>query len=63
MGIAGFHGHDISQVMTPRLATVITPREEIGVTAATELLKRLNGEPITGEVIDLKYSVDMGESL
>ncbi|WP_104403348.1 gluconate operon transcriptional repressor GntR [Vibrio penaeicida] len=63
MGIAGFHGHDISQVMTPRLATVITPREEIGVTAATELLKRLNGEPITDEVIDLKYSVDMGESL
>jgi LacI family transcriptional regulator, gluconate utilization system Gnt-I transcriptional repressor len=24
--IAGFHGHDIGRVMTPRLASVATPR-------------------------------------
>ncbi|XPE45794.1 hypothetical protein ACNKHO_21705 [Shigella flexneri] len=30
MAIAGFHGHDIGQVMEPRLASVLTPRERIG---------------------------------
>ncbi|BDU39981.1 HTH-type transcriptional regulator gntR [Vibrio nigripulchritudo] len=63
IGIAGFHGHDISQAMTPKLATVITPREEIGIQAATHLLKRLAGEPISEPVIDLSYQINMGESL
>lgn len=30
MAIAGFHGHDIGQVMEPRLASVLTPRERMG---------------------------------
>lgn len=33
MAIAGFHGHDIGQVMEPRLASVLTPRERMGSVA------------------------------
>ncbi len=38
MAIAGFHGHDITVAMTPRLATVVTPREQIGKVAAEQKL-------------------------
>jgi len=33
MAIAGFHGHDIGQVMEPRLASVLTPRERMAALA------------------------------
>jgi LacI family gluconate utilization system Gnt-I transcriptional repressor len=63
IGVAGFHGHDIGQSMLPRLASVITPREEIGKVAATELIARLNNQPLTDPVIDLGFKIDMGQSL
>ncbi|BBI75597.2 hypothetical protein HAALTHF_48570n [Vreelandella aquamarina] len=34
IAIAGFHGHDVGQAMTPRLASVVTPRKAIGEAAA-----------------------------
>ncbi|MGC6745717.1 hypothetical protein ACP0HM_20870 [Escherichia coli] len=37
MAIAGFHGHDIGQVMEPRLASVLTPRERMGSIGAERL--------------------------
>lgn len=37
MAIAGFHGHDVGQSMTPQLATVITPRFEIVKIAAQRI--------------------------
>ena len=63
MAIAAFHGHDFGQVMTPRLASVITPRTAIGEYAAAELLKRIRQEPIDRPVIDLGYQIDIGGTL
>ncbi|MGL4713426.1 MAG: gluconate operon transcriptional repressor GntR [Shewanella sp.] len=63
IGVAGFHGHDIGQSMTPKLASIITPRKEIGRIAATELLDRLTGKPMQESVIDLGYRIDLGETL
>lgn len=63
IGIAGFHGHDISGVIVPRLATVVTPREEMGRIAAQHLLNRLNGKPVAEKVLDLPFQLEDGESL
>ncbi|WP_108652016.1 gluconate operon transcriptional repressor GntR [Dongshaea marina] len=63
LAIAGFHGHDIGQSMVPRLASVITPREQIGQVAARELLARLNDEPLAQTRFDLGYQISTGESI
>jgi len=63
MAIAGFHGHDITLAMTPRLATVITPREQIGLVAAQEIVNRLKGQPEWQSKIDLGYEIEVGESI
>jgi len=63
MAIAGFHGHDISQVMIPKLATVLTPREEIGKVAAQQLIERLKGSQEWPACIDLGYQIELGESI
>lgn len=63
IAIAGFHGHDISRAMVPLLATVITPREDMGRLAAEHLLSRLQGNPITQAVIELPFKIDIGESI
>ena len=63
IAIAGFHGHDISRAMVPLLATVVTPREEMGKLAAEHLLKRLQGQPITQKIIELPFQIDLGESI
>ncbi|WP_188747893.1 gluconate operon transcriptional repressor GntR [Marinobacterium zhoushanense] len=63
IGIAGFHGHDIVSAMVPRLATVVTPREEMGRLAAENLLARLQGKPVNRSVIDLPFRLEPGESL
>ncbi|WP_298773874.1 gluconate operon transcriptional repressor GntR [uncultured Shewanella sp.] len=66
MAIAGFHGHDIGQVLVPTLTTVITPREAIGQTAAKALLAQLNlkdnNHDIVQSTIDLGFSIHVGES-
>ncbi len=63
MAIAGFHGHDVGQVMSPRLASVITPREEVGRQAARALLSRIAGEPLDNPVVDLRYRIETGGTL
>lgn len=63
IAIAGFHGHDVGQSLTPQLATVITPRLEIGRVAAQELLARIDGEPQQASIIDLGYQIHLGESI
>lgn len=63
MAIAGFHGHDISQAMIPKLATVLTPREQIGHVAATQLIERLKGATDWQPSIDLGYRIELGESI
>lgn len=62
MMIAGFHGLDVSQAMTPHLSSVLTPRYQIGQVAARELLARINGAPMGAPVIDLGYQVLTGIS-
>ncbi|MDK2024940.1 substrate-binding domain-containing protein, partial [Escherichia coli] len=55
MAIAGFHGHDIGQVMEPRLASVLTPRERIVSIGAERLLARISCEAITPKILDLCF--------
>ncbi|MFT2110596.1 substrate-binding domain-containing protein [Marinomonas sp. 2405UD68-3] len=63
ISIVGFHGHDISKAIVPRLATVVTPREDMGRIAAEELLNRLQGIEIKEKIIQLPFKLEVGESL
>ncbi|SMB86992.1 transcriptional regulator, LacI family [Pasteurella testudinis DSM 23072] len=63
IAIAGFHGHNVGQAMTPQLASVITPRFEIGKIAAQEIVDRLNGIPAAQEIIDTGFKIHIGESM
>lgn len=63
MAIAGFHGHDVGQVMSPCLASVITPREAVGERAAYELMSRIQGRPVEEPIIDLGYRIEAGGTI
>lgn len=62
VAIAGFHGLEIGQVTTPKLASVLTPRYEMGKVAVEILIKKINKLP-TIENVDLHYRLSMGETL
>jgi DNA-binding LacI/PurR family transcriptional regulator len=62
IAIAGFHGLEIGQVISPRLASVLTPRFEMGKVATEILLKKIKGLP-TIEHVDLHYRLSMGETI
>ena len=63
IAIMGFHGHDITRVVAPALATVVTPRQQIGEEAAGMLLQRLKGVMVSEKVRDLGFSIDCGGSI
>lgn len=63
IAISGFHGHDITRVVSPALATVVTPRKQIGEEAAAMLLQRLRGEEVTEPVRDLGFKIETGSSI
>ncbi|CAG9297619.1 gluconate operon transcriptional repressor GntR [Celerinatantimonas diazotrophica] len=63
IAVAGFHGHDMGQVMCPQLASVITPREAIGRIAARQMLARLAGQTSHESVVDLGYKLHFGQSI
>ncbi|MFM2486275.1 gluconate operon transcriptional repressor GntR [Celerinatantimonas yamalensis] len=63
LAVAGFHGLDIGQVMTPKLASVVTPREAIGREAARQLLAQLEQGIAAQSVLDLGYQIDLGQSV
>lgn len=63
VGIAGFHGHDIGRSMQPQLASVLTPREEMGRLGAERLLARLRGETVSPRVLDLGFVLSPGGSI
>ncbi len=63
MAIAGFHGHDIAHVVTPPLATVLTPRERIGREAATMLLACINGDQPMSKRRDVGFDIIAGGSI
>jgi len=63
IAIAGFHGHDIGQVMEPRLASVLTPRERMGRLGAERLLARIRGETVSPQILDLGFTLSTGGSI
>jgi LacI family gluconate utilization system Gnt-I transcriptional repressor len=63
IAIAGFHGHDIGQVMEPRLASVLTPREQMGRLGAERLLARIRGEEVSPKILDLGFTLSPGGSI
>ncbi|WP_131026276.1 LacI family DNA-binding transcriptional regulator [Klebsiella variicola] len=62
LAIAGFHGLEIGQIVSPRLASVLTPRFEMGKVATEILIKKIKGLP-TIEKVDLHYRLSMGETI
>ncbi|MBM3114529.1 substrate-binding domain-containing protein [Jeongeupia naejangsanensis] len=63
VAIAGYNALDIGQALSPRLASVITPREAIGRVAAERLLGRLAGRDYPDRVVDLGYTLALGGSV
>jgi LacI family gluconate utilization system Gnt-I transcriptional repressor len=63
IAIAGCNALDIGHAMTPKLASIATPREAIGREAATMLLARLSGQPLPDTRKDIGFSLYEGESL
>jgi len=62
MAISGFHGLDIGLATTPALASVITPRFEMGKVGAEIMLKKINKIP-TIERVDLHYRISLGGTI
>ena len=62
LAIEGFHGLEIGQIVSPRLASVLTPRFEMGKVATEILIKKIKGLP-TIEKVDLHYRLSMGETI
>ncbi len=63
MAVAGFNALDIGQSITPKLASIETPRWEIGCRAATMLLEKLAGTQPSESVVDLGFTLFEGESI
>ena len=63
VAIAGYNALDIGKAISPTLASVNTPREEIGAAAATLLLKKLAGKKVANPIQDIGYSLYLGDSL
>lgn len=65
LSIVGFHGHNIASEMSPTLATVVTPREEIGKVAAECLMERILNPTTQGfeKFISLETKFYFGETL
>ena len=63
LAISGFHGHDVGQVMTPKLASILTPRDQMGRKAAEVLLARMSGKKLVETHFDVGFSLLTGESI
>lgn len=61
ISVAGFDGIEVGQCMSPSLATVVQPAEDMGMRAVEHLLERLDaGAPATN--LTLPYRLRHGES-
>jgi LacI family gluconate utilization system Gnt-I transcriptional repressor len=63
ISIAGFNHLDIGLALQPQLASVITPRYEIGRCAALRLMARISGETFISPIQDLGFELFFGGSL
>ena len=62
VSIAGFHGLELGRARLEKLASVVTPRYEIGRAAGDALIKRLSGGE-AADRIDLGYQIYYGDTL
>ncbi|SHF70470.1 transcriptional regulator, LacI family [Modicisalibacter ilicicola DSM 19980] len=62
IAIAGFNGLPIGRHVTPRLTTVVSPREAIGRMAARQIIARLEGEPVPRRSHDVGFILEVGGS-
>lgn len=63
ISIAGFHGLEIGGQMIPSLASVITPRFDIGRMAAQMLLSKIKNNDHNHNTVDLGYQIYHGNTL
>lgn len=63
VSIAGFHGLEMGRQMIPSLASVITPRFDIGRMAAQMLLSKIKNNDHNHNTIDLGYQIYHGNTL
>ncbi|WP_249977038.1 LacI family DNA-binding transcriptional regulator [Vreelandella olivaria] len=62
IAIAGFNGLPLGQHVTPQLTTILSPREEMGRLAATELIRRLGGKSVYRRQHDVGFTLQAGGS-
>jgi DNA-binding LacI/PurR family transcriptional regulator len=61
MSVAGFDGITVGEWITPNLATIVQPAEEMGGQALHHLLERVNGQA-SALHLTLPYRLRSGES-
>ncbi|GAA5175423.1 LacI family DNA-binding transcriptional regulator [Modicisalibacter zincidurans] len=62
VAIAGFTGLPFGQHITPRLTTIVSPREAIGRIAAEQVIARIKGQAVKPSVYDVGFELCVGES-
>lgn len=62
IAIAGFNGLSLGELVTPQLTTIVSPRYRMGKMAATVLLRRISGLPVTPRMVDVGFSLAVRES-
>ncbi|USD62998.1 substrate-binding domain-containing protein [Vibrio sp. SCSIO 43140] len=63
ISVVGFNSLDMGKVISPTLASIETPRFEIGKKSAELLLSALTGETVEQKVFDMGFTLTEGESL
>ncbi|MBZ9558764.1 MULTISPECIES: LacI family DNA-binding transcriptional regulator [unclassified Modicisalibacter] len=62
IAICGFSGLPIGQHISPILTTIFSPREEMGVIAARNIIDRIEGKNPVAVTHDVGFSLSIGES-
>lgn len=62
VAICGFTGLSFGQCITPRLTTIVSPREAIGHIAAEQVIARIEGRPVEQVSFDVGFELCIGES-
>ena len=62
IAIAGFNGLAIGALTTPALTSIVSPRQQIGETAARKLLARIQGKPAGPLRVDVGYRLEVRSS-
>lgn len=62
VAIAGFNGLGLAELVMPALTTIVSPRLEIGSTAAQLLLDRIGGQAVRRRRVDVSFKLVARES-